>query len=101
MEDVLLLSQVVFPVKSRLPYLIQYKPLYLNDLNSDIQAKFSQINFSDIPQVDQHQVYMKILSAKKPNSSVPGDIPKRIIQEFAVELSAPATIIFNNSLKQL
>ena len=39
--------------------------------------------------------------AKKTNSSVPGDIPKQIIDEFAVEIAGPATTIFNTALKNL
>ena len=39
---------------------------------------------------------MKILSAKKPNSGVPGDMPSSIIKEFAPELATPASKIINN-----
>ena len=46
-------------------------------------------------------MYNKILAAKKPNSSVPGDIPKKLIQEFSVEITTPATIIMNKALKNL
>ena len=35
------------------------------------------------------------MKAKKPNSSVPGDIPKKVLTEFAVEFSKPAAIIMN------
>ena len=38
----------------------------------------------------------KILSAKKPNSTVSGDLPKKIVKEFSVELSTPLEIIFNS-----
>ena len=33
---------------------------------------------------------------KKPNSSVPGDLPKKVVNNFAVELSEPVSIIFNS-----
>ena len=39
--------------------------------------------------------------AKKPNSVVPGDIPKKIVQEFACELSTPVTVIYNSILRTL
>ena len=42
----------------------------------------------------------KILSAKKPKSSVPGDLPMRLVKEFAVEMSRPLQIIFNKALKE-
>jgi hypothetical protein len=43
-------------------------------------------------------VYDKILAAKKPNSCVPGDIPSRLVKEFAPDLTIPATKIFENIL---
>ena len=36
---------------------------------------------------------------KKPRSSVPGDLPRRIVQEFSPELATPAAEIFRNILK--
>ena len=59
------------------------------------------INTNEIPLVKSNEVYSKILAAKKPNSSVPGDIPKRIIQEFSRDLVQPLTILINSSLKHL
>ena len=46
-------------------------------------------------------MFLKIKSAKKPNSSVPGDIPKKLIKEFSIELAGPATSMFNKALKKL
>ena len=37
--------------------------------------------------------------SKKPNSAIPGDLPKRIVQEFSCELSTPVTAIYNSILK--
>ena len=79
----------------------EYEPIQISDLNLEIQQKISQINKSDIPQVMEHEVYSKIKSTKKPNSSVREDIPKRLIEEFSVELAAPATMIINNALQNL
>ena len=45
--------------------------------------------------LEEHYIYRKIKAAKKPNSSVPGDLPKQVVKEFAVELSLPVTVIFN------
>ena len=61
----------------------------------------NNIDRADIPEVTEHMVYEKIRKAKKPNSTAPGDLPKRIVEEFSVELALPATIIFNKSLQSL
>ena len=44
-------------------------------------------------------MYNNIQKSKKPRSSVPGDLPRRLLQEFAPELAAPAAQIFQNILK--
>ena len=54
-----------------------------------------------VPRLEDYQVYTKICKAKKPNSTVPGDLPKRIVQEFSCELSTPVTIIYNSILRTL
>ena len=43
-----------------------------------------------------HDVYIKIIRAKKPNSSVPGDLPKKIVQQFPDLLAIPTTFLFNS-----
>ena len=45
--------------------------------------------------LDEYQVYEKLKHAKKPNSTVKGDIPVGIVKEFYVELAEPVTRIFN------
>ena len=54
-----------------------------------------------VPHLEEYQVYAKIYKAKKPNSTVPGDLPKKIVQEFSCELSTPVTVIFNSILRTL
>ena len=39
------------------------------------------------------------MKAKKPKSSVKGDLPIKLIKEFAVELSSPVTILYNTITK--
>ena len=78
----------------------KYKPFEWNDLSDEINKKIEDIKSEDIPQVTDFDVYKKILTAKKPKSSVPGDIPKRIIKEFSVEISNPLAIIFNKALTE-
>ena len=48
-----------------------------------------------IPSLSVQDVCKRIRKAKKPNSSVPGDLPKKVVQSFPSELSVPISIIFN------
>ena len=69
-------------------------------LPPDVQAKVEQpISESDVPHLPDHDVYEKIRKSKKTKSSVPGDLPRKIVQEFGPELSSPAGIIFRNIVK--
>ena len=47
------------------------------------------------PTVEQHHIYRKIIKLKKPNSSVPGGIPKVLIKDNPYEFAKPASKIFN------
>ena len=44
-------------------------------------------------------IYENIKRSKKPRSCVPGDVPRRIVQEFGPELATPAGKIFRNIVK--
>ena len=77
----------------------QYEPIILENFPPNIRQSLSQPNMSDVPYLEVHQVYNKIRKAKKPNSSVKGDLPKKIVQEFSCELAGPVTIIYNAILK--
>ena len=48
------------------------------------------------PAISEYDAYCKIVAAKKPRSSVPGDIPRELIQEFAPELSTPVSRIITS-----
>ena len=48
-----------------------------------------------IPSLSVYDVFSKITKAKKLNSSVPGDLPKKIIQKCSADLSFPTTALFN------
>ena len=52
-----------------------------------------------MPDLPVHDVYQKIQKSKKPKSSVPGDIPRKLVQEFGPELALPAGKIFRNIVK--
>ena len=49
----------------------------------------------DIPKLEAFDVYQKILKAKKPNSVIVGDVPKKILKLFTPELAEPVSRIFN------
>ena len=78
----------------------EFQPLNYDLLPKDVQTKLDQpIIESELPIVADHDVYEKICKQKKPRSSVPGDVPRRIVQEFAPEFATPAGIIFRNITK--
>ena len=51
---------------------------------------------SKIPKILEHEIYENILAANKPKSGLPGDLPKKLIQEFGPELTTPISKIFNS-----
>ena len=57
------------------------------------------INLSEVPEISDYEMYRAIRKSKKPRSQVPGDLPRRLIQEFGPELAAPATAILRNIVK--
>ena len=76
-----------------------YEPIKLENFLPNIKEALNKPSLSDVPLLEEYQVYEKICKSKKPNSSVKGDLPKRIVQEFSCELSTPVTIIYNSILK--
>ena len=50
----------------------------------------------ELPDILDYEVYYKIKKTKKPRSGVPGDLPRRLVQEFAPELAAPLGKIIRN-----
>ena len=51
------------------------------------------------PTLQQHDVYRSILKVKKPNSSVAGDVPKKLLTEYAFLWAGAATKIFNQVIQ--
>jgi hypothetical protein len=47
------------------------------------------------PVLEEWQVYKKLISSKKPNLLVPGDLPVKLVKEYIPELSEPVTRIYN------
>ena len=55
---------------------------------------------TNVPYIEDYQVYNYIKSAKKPRSKgVPGDLPKKILSEFPLELAAPVGKIFRSIME--
>ena len=78
----------------------EFSPLSMSLLPEPVQAKLKAINGQDeVPEIPDYAVYEKIKKTKKPRSSVPGDLPRRIVQEFAPELAAPVGKIIRNIVK--
>ena len=75
----------------------EFSPLNVNLLPDSVQAKIRATNSQDgIPEILDYAVYERIRKTKKPRSSVPGDLPRRLTQEFAPELAAPVGKIIRN-----
>ena len=77
---------------------MDYDPININNFPPSMSEAMSQPDVSVIPKLEEYEVYKKICKSKKPNSTVPGDIPKKIVKEFSCELSLPLTIIYRNIL---
>ena len=75
----------------------QYPPLNVNLLPERVQEKLK--NTSPPPVITEWETLKKINEAKKPKSGVPGDLPRAITKEFAVELAVPTSCILNNIFK--
>lgn len=72
----------------------EYPPLDVARLPPDVQLKVKQpANPQDLPEVSAEEVLMKIKKSKIPKSSVPGDLPKKLVQACAQNLSTPVALI--------
>ena len=73
----------------------EYPPLNPDTLPEKVKIKLnSPVSTDALPDISDPDVYSTIRRSKKPRSSVPGDLPRRIIKEFAPELAPPAAKIF-------
>ena len=73
----------------------QYPPLNRSNLPTYVQDKMADTT-TVLPVIDEVEVWEKISHAKKPKGGVPGDMPKKLLSEFAPELATPMTKIFQN-----
>ena len=51
------------------------------------------------PKLSIQEVHSRIIKAKKPNGLVPGDLPKKLVQNCAATLAVPITTVFNQITK--
>ena len=72
----------------------EFEPIDTSKLSPNLKQKLS-LNSDVIPTLEEHEIYRKVAASKKPNSSVPGDLPKKVVKAFSVELSKPLQTIFN------
>ena len=72
----------------------EFPPLDRDLLPPRVQCKLDSPSVP--PVMDEHDIYQKIKSAKKPRSGVPGDLPRVIVQEFGPELATPVHCIIDN-----
>ena len=60
-----------------------YEAIKIANFPPKMRDDLSNPDVSVVPQLEEYEVYQQICKAKKPNSTVPGDMPKRIVQEFS------------------
>ena len=78
----------------------EFPPLKITLLPDVVKEKISGENSAtELPEISDYEMYRAIRRSKKPRSQVPGDLPRRLIQEFGPELAAPAAKILHNIVK--
>ena len=77
----------------------EYQPLSISSLPPNIQNHLAAPDSHNAPTLSISAVFKRILEAKKPNGIVPGDLPKQLIKQCALELAKPAHLIFNSISK--
>ena len=71
----------------------------MDSLPDDVKNKLSSVREEDVPTLSEFEIWEKIVKSKKPKSVVPGDVPKRIVEEFSPELATPMHRIYRNIAK--
>ena len=70
----------------------EYEPLKTDDI------KVPSFKPEDVPQFHPSQVWLHLTKLRTNRATVKGDIPARLIKEFAAYLAEPLTDIINTSL---
>ena len=75
----------------------EFPPINAENLPERVKNKIFQPDVSkEAPTIEEYEVYEKVRKKKLKNSTVPGDIPKKLKKEFLPELAKPASFIFNS-----
>jgi hypothetical protein len=69
----------------------QYEPVDFNQLPAFLPAL-------PAPQMEEHEIYLKLKRLKNTKSTLPVDLPNKLRNEVMVELAAPMTNIINTCL---
>ena len=77
----------------------EYEPLNLNNLPHNVQIYLSNPDQSLVPTLTPVDVQARIMKANKPNGLVPGDLPKKLVQNCAATLAPPVSTIYNKISK--
>ena len=78
----------------------EYPPLDAETLPDRVSQKIKNPESESLaPQIYEHELFKRICKANKPKSGVPGDLPKKIVNEFGPELTVPITRIFSNIMR--
>ena len=78
----------------------EYPPLNISTLPASVKSKLDDPDKLDqAPVLSESEIMEKIMKSKKPKSGIPGDLPRRIVQQFAPQLAKPFTFIYNNIIQ--
>ena len=58
----------------------EYEPVTWNNFPPKMKLDLKSPEMSVVPQLQEYEVFKRISKAKKPNSTVPGDLPKKIVR---------------------
>ena len=74
----------------------EFQPIDVSNFQPNIQSKLKAAESeSSKPVLEEWQVYGKLQHSKKPNSTVPGDLPVKLVKTLSPELAKPVTCIYN------
>ena len=77
----------------------EFPPLNLEDLPKRVQNRLMCVDDFSIPQFKEDDILRKLMKMKIPNSSVPGDLPPKILRQVLIELTPPLTRLVNSCLR--
>ena len=77
----------------------EFPPLQVEQLSFETQQKVANVDISEIPVVEEYEIFQILDKAKKKKSSVPGDMPPKLFYEASAGLAKPAALIMNNIAK--